>query len=295
LGFHERGWVRQLEGVRPAIKGAFALVLVVGVGALDFVTGYELAFSIFYLLPISFATWFTTRGFGLVVSTASAVVWAWADVASGHVFATPLIPLWSSAIRWSFFVLVTVLLSEVHASWLRERALARTDALTGAVNKRRFEELAQWELDRLARYGRAFSLVYLDLDHFKALNDRHGHAAGDEALRVVVQHAQTHLRRTDVVARLGGDELALLLPETDAEAALGLVPKVRAGVLAEMRARDWPVTLSAGVVTCRAPLASVAALLEAADQLMYAVKRRGRDAVEHRVVEAPVTDVGSAE
>lgn len=136
------------------------------------------------------------------------------------------------------------------------------------------------ELDRFQRYGRAFSLAYLDLDNFKTVNDRWGHAVGDEVLRLIAKFIQRHIRRTDVLVRLGGDEFTLLLPETDAQMARAVCGKIQAGLAAEMRARQWPVTMSIGVLTCQAPPPSVDVLVSRADELMYTAKRGGKNCIQ---------------
>jgi predicted signal transduction protein with EAL and GGDEF domain len=202
--------------------------IVIGViGIIDYLTGYELAISVFYVLPISLVTWLTGRRFGLLASLASAVVWLSADIATGHPYSHPLIPLWNSLIRFAFFVIITMLLCALKRAMQRESELARTDHLTGAVNLRFFYELAQMEIDRLHRYGHPFTLAYIDLDGFKAVNDQFGHATGDRVLHTVVNFIKKHMRKTDVCARLGGDEFALLLPETDQEVARLAISKIR--------------------------------------------------------------------
>ena len=193
------------------IVAGFSLIGAIGI--VDFLSGYELAFSLFYVIPISLLTWYTSRSLGIVASLASALVWLGADITSGHPYSHPLIPIWNILIRLAFFVLFTVLLSAIRSAGERERELARMDYLTGAVNSRLFYEMAQMEIERLQRYGHPFTLAYIDLDNFKSVNDQFGHSMGDQVLRTVVTTARKHLRVTDVVARLGGDEFALLLPD----------------------------------------------------------------------------------
>src|SRR5262249_5901959 len=142
--------------------------------------------------------------------------------------------------------LTTSLVSRLHAGILRERLLARTDPLTGAANGRTFYEAVAAEAERARRADRPLTLAYLDLDDFKQLNDRLGHAAGDAALLRVVQTVQAHLRGSDLLARLGGDEFALLLPETEAEGAAALLVRVQRLVAEEMVRQGLPVTLSIG-------------------------------------------------
>ena len=255
------------------------LSLIVVVGVIDFLIGYEVAFSLFYLVPISLVTWFAGTRLGVAASITSALVWHIADVASGNP-ATPFVNYWNTGIRLSFFVIVLALLSALKTALQREEALSRIDYLTGAVNRRFFLELAQKEIDRSRRYKHPFTVAYIDLDNFKTVNDQFGHSTGDEVLRIVVSTARKQLRSTDVIARLGGDEFALLLPETGQEGAQIVVAKIQRNLLHEMRKNGWSVTFSIGVLTCviRMPNTSDE-LIKMADELMYSVKNNGKNSI----------------
>jgi len=164
--------------------------------------------------------------------------------------------------------------------------VARTDFLTGVPNWRAFAERATTELNRARRYGRPLTFAYVDLDDFKAVNDRYGHAAGDTLLSDVARTIGHVLRRTDVIARLGGDEFAVLLPETGPEPAWIVLRKLHNAVRIALAEAGWPVTASIGAVTCVVPPADVDELVRLADQLMYDVKRIGKNQVHHVVIEA---------
>jgi len=149
------------------------------------------------------------------------------------------------------------------------------------MNSRFFYELAQMEIDRFQRYKHPFTLTYIDLDNFKAVNDQFGHSTGDQVLRTVIGSVKKHLRRTDVVARLGGDEFVLLLPETDQEPAYVVINKIRGDLLEEMRQQNWPITFSIGVLTCRVVPNTIDELIKMADDLMYSAKHDGKNAVKY--------------
>jgi diguanylate cyclase (GGDEF)-like protein len=255
----------------------FALIGVTGI--VDYITGYELAFSLFYVIPISFVTWFTNRRLGLVTSLISALVWFSADM--GHPYSSLFIPIWNTIIRLVFFVLITWLLSSLKNSIEHQRELALKDYLTGAVNSRFFDELAQIEINRLQRYEHPFTLAYIDIDDFKYVNDQFGHSAGDEVLRTVVSSIRKQLRKTDVIARLGGDEFVLLLPETNQESAHFVLSKTQGDLLEEMRQNNCPITFSIGVVTCSRAPQTPNELVKIADELMYSVKRAGKNAIKY--------------
>lgn len=262
----------------------FTLILLLGV--VDYYTGFEVSFAVFYLPPVALVAWFASKRVAVITSIASAATWQAANQLAGEHFSHPLIPLWNAATRLGFFLVVALLLARLKQSLTRESDLARTDFLTGAANPRAFYELAQMEISRVRRYGHAFSVAYLDADNFKAVNDRLGHHVGSQLLVRVVDVVQQNLRATDVVARIGGDEFAILLPETGAEQAMAVVQKLRERLSAEMRGADWPVTFSVGLLTCADPPHTVDEMIKIADGLMYEVKQAGKDAVRHEVLRA---------
>ena len=270
--------------IKPFLVAADILVIA-AIGFVDYLSGYEMASSLFYLLPIAFITWSAGRMTGMAVSVLAAAVWMAADAAAGHVYSRPIILYWNAALRLGFFLAVTLLLAALQESLRHERQLARLDSLTGAINGRHFLEIMQREIDRSNRYKRPFTLVYLDIDDFKQVNDGFGHNSGDTILRTVVAVARTHLRTTDTIARLGGDEFAVLLPETDPEEARAAVTKMRVTLLERMRREGWPVTFSMGTLSCRGAAPEPDTLLRLTDELMYRVKRAGKDGVSFDVVD----------
>jgi diguanylate cyclase (GGDEF)-like protein len=160
---------------------------------------------------------------------------------------------------------------------------ARTDFLTGIPNRRHFLDLADLELARARRYGRPFSMLMLDLDLFKNVNDRYGHRVGDLTLQKVVEVCGQILREVDVVGRLGGEEFGIILPETDAEQALQVADRVRQAVatasVALPKGGSVGITTSIGVATYSDADPDVDAVLNRADRALYRAKRSGRDRV----------------
>jgi diguanylate cyclase (GGDEF)-like protein len=261
------------------------IVLVLLIGVIDYQTGYELAFSLFYLIPICLATWVSGRDIGYLVSILGACAWYVADVLSGQIYSSPFIYLWNTGIRLGFFAVVAYLLSALHEALEQERNLSRTDHLTGAANTRAFLETIQLEIDRFERYRHPFTVVYIDLDNFKAVNDRYGHLAGDKVLHAIVSEIRKRLRKTDMVGRLGGDEFGLFLPETGQDASQVVVKKIRVGILEAMQLRKMPVTASLGVVTCEGIPKSPEVLIKMADELMYTIKHHGKDGIGYSIFE----------
>jgi diguanylate cyclase (GGDEF)-like protein len=161
-------------------------------------------------------------------------------------------------------------------------AIATTDDLTGLLNRRHLLELGQQDLARARRYQRPLSVLALDLDHFKQVNDRYGHAAGDAVLIAVADALRAQTRQHDLVGRIGGEELAVILPETSVEAAERLAQRIRVHVANLRPSTDgvtMHVTVSLGVAQALADDASIHDVLKRADRALYRAKDQGRDRV----------------
>ncbi len=154
---------------------------------------------------------------------------------------------------------------------------ARTDALTGILNRRAFEERFDEELAAARRAKRPLTVAVGDLDGFKLVNDRLGHQAGDEALRRVTRELSKWKRRNDVNARVGGEEFALLLPGVDEAGGLALADRVRLGIQEVFATDSVPITISFGIAVFPAQGDDAATLMRAADQALYAAKEMGRN------------------
>jgi diguanylate cyclase (GGDEF)-like protein len=175
---------------------------------------------------------------------------------------------------------VVALLGAAQRDWLRrERALSRTDGLTGLLNGRGFYEAAAVELARSSRYRHPLTIAYVDLDDFKAVNDRFGHARGDAVLVAVARALRRACRSTDLVGRLGGDEFVVLFPETGREAAEAALVKLRSRVQDAGSQDGATVTASVGSVSFAQAPTDVEVLVHEADTAMYAVKASGKNAL----------------
>lgn len=163
------------------------------------------------------------------------------------------------------------------------RQLATHDSLTGLLNRREFDRILAEESERAARFGDPLALVLLDLDHFKRINDRHGHPAGDAVLREVARRLFAQVRSVDRVLRLGGEEFALVLVQTDQAGAQRAAERACAAIRGEpvpvAETSALPVTASAGVAVVPDDAVTPAALVAAADQALYVAKAAGRDRV----------------
>ena len=158
---------------------------------------------------------------------------------------------------------------------------ATRDALTDLQNRRGFVEAGNSEVERSKRYGHPLSVIYLDLDNFKQLNDTRGHDIGDAALRAIAGALRSVLRSNDLLARLGGDEFAMLLPETGPETATEVGRKIFAAVNSALQ--DFPpVTASIGVIRFARVTSTFPDIMNMADELMYEVKKTGKNDVRFR-------------
>jgi diguanylate cyclase (GGDEF)-like protein len=269
----------RLENGKPLFWAVAGTVAVALLGLIDTLTGNEITFSLFYLVPIVLVTWSANQTAGLVLSFLSALTLLAAEIAAGRTYSHPSIYFWNTLLRTTFFVVVTFLVAEVQRSRREERLAARTDFVSGAVNRRYFDALLQMEIDRIRRYPHPITLVYIDIDNFKLVNDLFGHKIGDEVLRCIAGELKSQLRSTDTIARVGGDEFALLLPSTHPVQARVVLEKVRKHLQEEMNRKNFPVTFSMGAVTCLAPPLSAEQLVNLADELMYEVKNSTKDDV----------------
>ena len=265
------------------VRVAIAVSLVPVIGVIHYRTGVDLELHPFFLLPIIAATWYGSPAAGTLTGLFALSVWVGAEwVLTGSAAAGPLI--FNGLVRLSVFLIVVFTVTRWKAALMRESVLSRTEALTGLPNRRAFLERAAVELARARRYRHPTTVLFFDLDAFKTVNDRFGHEAGDQVLRVVAGVLRAHTRPVDVCTRLGGDEFAVLLSETGAGGARAFADLLRRRLLDAMQLHGWPVTFSIGVATFVTPPEDVEQILSRADALMYAVKERGRDGLRAEVI-----------
>jgi diguanylate cyclase (GGDEF)-like protein len=232
--------------------------------------------AVLYALPVFWTTFFFSRRGAVVILSCVAV---------GHaltLFALPTADAYPG--RWldvmvsvtgvALVVLVLERRNEVLLARLADEA--RTDPLTGLLNRRGFDEHAERELGHAARERQSIALAIFDIDHFKAINDRWGHVVGDRVLIQMARVLEAEARRIDVAARLGGEEFAVLMPGCDQAGAEAFAERVRRA-LAATDDPDLPsARVSAGITATVAP-GDVRSMLERVDHALYAAKRGGRD------------------
>ena len=285
-----------LSGRAWAALVGTAVLAVAAIGWLDYVTGPELGLSLAYLVPVAVAGWLAGRRAGLLLAVAAAAAWFAADAAlhgEGHV----PVAGWNAFTRLGIYAAIGLLAARVRSDRVRlvdlnrrlaraleaERSLARTDGLTGLGNSRSFLEMLRTEAARSRRARTPICIAYIDLDNFKRVNDRHGHAAGDELLKRIADELRDAVRAGDVVARLGGDEFGALLwnvePAPAEEIGRRIVDRVAAAA-SHYPAAD--VGASVGLAWYAVAPDRDEEALQEADAAMYDAKQAGKHGLRLR-------------
>ena len=191
--------------------------------------------------------------------------------------------LYSNLLISAVITLLVLLISSItiHRFQFKLETMAKTDKLTGLINRQYFDILFAHALDNVGRHTSCLSLALFDLDNLKKINDRQGHLAGDQILSAIASLTRKQLRKSDVVARWGGDEFAILLQKCDAVTAIGLMNNIRQNITSTLNhsKTGFPVSISVGVAEYRSGDTSET-LLARADKYMYEAKRKGRNRVE---------------
>jgi diguanylate cyclase (GGDEF)-like protein len=282
-------FVSQIENFLSRLNRKSMLVFVFLVisllGVVDFLTGFEVAFSFFYLIPVVLATWYLGHKEGRATAFLCTFIWAASNRLAGEFFANELIRYWNTGLRFGIFILFTELLHGLKLALLHEQTLSRTDFLTGINNRREFYDRADLEILHARRYKHPVTLALLDVDSFKHINDSLGHSEGDKLLKIIAQTISSAIRKTDIVARMGGDEFAIILPNTDPNGARHTLEKLKVILTEKMSEAKLPVTFSLGTITFLSIPESADDMLNKADQLMYSVKERGKNGIAYQTVE----------
>jgi len=171
---------------------------------------------------------------------------------------------------------------ELEKLYAEVQRLSVMDSLTGLYNRRGFFELSHREVDRAKRFGGSLPVIMLDIDHFKDINDTHGHEAGDQVLEKLAGRLSGQLRKVDIMGRYGGDEFLILLPETNAASARNVAERLRHSIVNEpMETSQGPlnVTISVGLAALHESTMTVEQLVKRADQALYKAKESGRDRI----------------
>lgn len=254
-----------------------ALAAVALIGWIDTITG-EVGLTIFYLIPIIIVAWLRMPVRAAMVVILATALWLSADIRLHEGRNLP-VSLWNGFARLCIFGggLTAAYLLRRDRDILQHMAL--TDPLTGLFDARAFYRLLDSEVARARREHSSVAIAYVDLDNFKAVNDRYGHARGDELLCGVAEAITHSIRSADIAARLGGDEFALLLWHASSEEVMTVGHRIRTaiGTLAE-EFGDVEMTATVGIVICAEPIDG-RSIVRSADQLMYRGKASAKGSV----------------
>ncbi len=264
--------------LRRALRLVGAAVLVGGVYWINQHTSPDVRLGILYVVPVLLATWHDGLGWGAAFALGTALL--------RYLIGVEQMPLETPAVvrianEGAYLVVVGVAmtgLAQLRRTQGALELLAAHDPLTGALNAAAFADRLGQELDRNRRYSRPLALLYLDLDDFKAVNDRHGHHTGDAVLRLVADATRGAVRQSDIVGRLGGDEFAVLMPETEGPVAHAAATRLASSIRTVFKGTP-SVTASIGVVSMLGGVTGPDELLQRADAAMYEAKRAGKDRV----------------
>ena len=270
-----------------------ALPAILGIGWIDYVTGPDIGLSLLYLVPIVAVAWFTGAAEAMVCAALAAACWFAADY--GWHFQQMHVSAWNGFSRLVIFAGSAYLVDRLHIDRMqlqalngalqlafdREAGLARTDAVTGLANSRAFTEHLKREAARARRDKTSLSLLFVDLDDFKSINDGYGHLEGDAVLQKVGQAIAAEVRASDLVARLGGDEFVILLWHMTAADAGAIAARIARRI--DTIGAAYPLAAlgaSIGWSHFDQPPDDVGAMIRAADRSMYEHKaeKRGGDA-----------------
>lgn len=240
--------------------------------------GSYISLDVLYCLPIiqtaRLAAIRATRRYDTQTSTIVGIVLALVWSATEVAITWPDFPMTAFGLNTFTRSVVFTVIGRVMIRLWREREYARKDILTCLANRLELLERLEIEQSRSVRSGRPYSLLYIDIDNFKSLNDTLGHQVGDEALKVLAGILMASSRKVDVAARLGGDEFVLLLPDTDEQSCYMLIKRIETSTKQAFERRSWPISISIGRTTHIGKTQETEWVIGLADRNMYEAKKK---------------------
>lgn len=256
-------------------------IFAVLIGYIHILSGKELALSLFFLIPIVAVTWYSGTYPGIAMAVMSILVWLFADLTMISTYSANWLPFINELLRLTVFLFIVFILHRMKKMISIHKNLSILDSLTNLLNRRGFNIEGFKEIERSRRTRNPFSIVYMDIDNFKSINDTLGHHTGDALLVCVSRILKSKLRNMDIVARLGGDEFLLMLPRTSGKFAEQAVTKLKKFLDEAMERNNWAVSFSFGIASfSRGVPVSVIIAISAADTLMYKAKNSGKNKIE---------------
>lgn len=271
---------------RLAVFGYFGLgvLLSISITIIRYVTGPQFQIGQFYIIPIIIVTWYVNRDAAALLATLSIFFWVIFDFLTLKTITTSFAPGLNEIFRLITFILIILLIDNYKHKILTLTELSVTDPLTKLFNRRAFLKQVELELERSKRYDHELSLIYIDIDNFKEINDKFGHNIGDKLLVEISEIFMNHTRNTDMIGRMGGDEFCILLPETPLESSQLVFDKLNSSVEDLVKKRRWFISLSAGITDLYDDKLDSDGFVTAADELMYKAKHGGKNRCEVRQI-----------
>ncbi len=266
------------------LKIAICYVTILLIGYIDYKLGFEISFSLFYLVPVGYIAYTVSKVHGLIIAIFASFVWGYANYISGFNYSHFMIPYWNTLVRLIFFISASLLFSLLKSHLIAEKILAGNDHLTGIANSRSFFNYADRMLLHAKKYKYNLTIIYIDLDNFKQVNDTQGHLVGDLLLKNVANVIKQSIRQTDLAARIGGDEFAVIIPGIDEQRSEEITSILQKSLLAKMKEHSWPVTFSIGLAIFIDFHLSLEEMIKEADQLMYVVKKGSKNAYIKKII-----------
>ena len=243
------GWIKAVISVlntlpKAAVMG-ISVVLILGIGTVGYSFPAPVSLLIFYLIPVVIATWFVGLRPGFLAAVLSAIAIGYGQWVPSQL----ALSIWNGGVAGIVGCVVADLIHRIKISSEIERQLSRTDASTGAINRRFFMELLEAEFNRAERYRFPLTLVYIELDNLAEINQRLGYQKGDELLYQFVDQLSEALRANDVVARLSNDEFAMILPQTNDTQVQQVFTRILPDFKTALEAQEVRIECIFGVVT----------------------------------------------
>jgi len=269
------------------IKLIIPIFLVIVIGYADFLTSYEISWEILYFISIFFSAWYDGKNTSILIAILSGISWLIANIYSRHSSPNQMILFFNALGMTITFIFFALLFSKIRKILRNERRLVRRDFLTGLLNSKGFYEYLENEIERFKRYKSPFTVVYMDIDNFKQLNDRIGHLEADKIIKEIAYRIRSYFYSVDTVARLGGDEFGFLLVKVNSKKSKLIMERLKDKLLQFVNNKNLPITFSYGVATFESDLSikdlSPTELVKIADDLMYKSKKNGKNRITYKV------------
>ncbi|MEW6087595.1 MAG: GGDEF domain-containing protein [bacterium] len=270
----------KLSKIKQIILFIILLVISIAVFLFDiYLTNDEIRLLLPYIIIIYFSVWYLGSKTGIFFSLLAILFWSIAYINS--IGDHNINNIFNVIIKIFFIGIQYFIINNSRRIFLDNEKLAQTDSLTGIMNRRAFYNMLTYEIEKAKRENSILSLVFIDLDNFKNINDTFGHKTGDDLLKIFCSEVKNMIRTTDAFGRMGGDEFAILLPKNNGSETSLFVKRIQDRIIPIFMDNHWDVTLSIGVITTDKPV-DVDDLIHQADTLMYKVKNKGKNNIEYK-------------